>query len=73
MELGKLQEVDIRKVWNHEQYDFSEWLSKPENLEILNDAIGLSLSEVEKEVYVGTYRCDLVGIGLCFMWARKSW
>ncbi|MDT3843370.1 MAG: hypothetical protein LIV11_02155 [Bacillota bacterium] len=62
MELGKLQEVDIREVWSHEQYDFSEWLSKTENLELLNDAIGLTLSEVEKEVYVGAYRCDLVGI-----------
>ena len=62
MKLGKLQEVDIRKLWSHEQYDFSEWLSRPENLEILNDAIGLTLTEVEKEVYVGAYRCDLVGI-----------
>ena len=61
MKLGKLQEVDIRKLWNHEQYDFSEWLSKAENLELLNEAIGLTLSEVEKEVYVGSYRCDLVG------------
>ena len=61
MKLGKLQEVDIRKLWGHEQYDFSEWLSKAENLELLNDAIGLTLSEVEKEVYVGAYRCDLVG------------
>lgn len=22
VKLGKLQEVDIRKVWTHEQYDF---------------------------------------------------
>lgn len=62
MKLGKLQEVDIRKLWSHEQYDFSEWLSKKENLELLNEAIGLTLSEVEKEVYVGAYRCDLVGV-----------
>lgn len=62
MKLEKLQEVDIRTLWNHEQYDFSEWLSKPENLEQLNDVIGLTLSEVEKEVYVGAYRCDLVGV-----------
>ena len=62
MKLGKLQEVDIRKLWSHEQYDFSEWLSKSENLEQLNEVIGLTLSEVEKEVYVGAYRCDLVGV-----------
>ncbi|WP_177197473.1 DUF4268 domain-containing protein [Pseudobutyrivibrio sp. OR37] len=62
MKLGKLNEVDIRKLWSHEQYDFSEWLSKSENLEQLNEVIGLTLSEVEKEVYVGAYRCDLVGV-----------
>ncbi|WP_044959807.1 hypothetical protein [Butyrivibrio sp. WCD2001] len=61
IKLGKLQEVDIRKLWNHEQYDFSEWLSKPENLEQLNEAIGLTLSEVEKEVYVGS--CHAVKSG----------
>lgn len=58
--MGKLVEVDIRKLWEHEQYDFSKWLSDKENLELLNDAIGLSLTEVETEVYVGAYRCDLV-------------
>ena len=59
--MGKLVEVDIRKLWEHEQYDVSKWLSDKENLELLNDAIGLSLTEVETEVYVGAYRCDLVG------------
>ena len=24
MKLGKLKEIDIRKVWAHEQYDFSK-------------------------------------------------
>lgn len=28
MEIGKLKEVEIRKLWQHEQYNFSEWLSK---------------------------------------------
>lgn len=59
--MGKLVEVDIRKLWGHEQYDFSNWLADKENLELLNETIGLTLSEVEKEVYVGAYRCDLVG------------
>ena len=61
VKLGQLEEVDIRELWSHEQYDFSEWLAQKENLELLNKAIGVSLSEVEKEVYVGGYRCDLVG------------
>lgn len=60
MKLGKLKEVDIRELWKHEQYDFSEWLSKEENIEMLGDEVGLTLSDVNKEVFVGAYRCDLV-------------
>ena len=59
VKLGKLQEVDIRKVWTHEQYDFSEWLSKEENIENLNDILGLTLVDISKEAYVGSYRCDI--------------
>lgn len=32
MELGKLEEVDIRKIWAHEQYDFSNWLAEDDNI-----------------------------------------
>ena len=62
MNIGKLKEVDIRNLWKHEQYDFSEWLSHDENIEELNDILGLTLTDVSKEVYVGSYRCDLVAI-----------
>lgn len=60
LELGRLTEVDIRELWKHEQHDFSEWLSKEENIELLNDTIGLTLTDINKEVFVGAYRCDLV-------------
>lgn len=58
--IGKLKEVDVRELWKHEQYDFSNWLAKEENLEYLNDILGLTLTDIDKEVYVGPYRCDLV-------------
>lgn len=58
--IGKLMEVDVRKLWEHEQFDFSNWLAKDSNLEYLNDILGLTLVDVEKEVFVGPYRCDLV-------------
>lgn len=58
--IGKLEEVDVRELWKHEQYDFSNWLAKESNLEYLNDILGLTLTDVNKEVYVGPYRCDLV-------------
>lgn len=59
MAIGKLEEVDIRDLWKHEQYDFSEWLAKKENIENLNEILGLTLVDISKETYVGTYRCDL--------------
>ena len=60
MKLGKLQEVDIRTVWPHEQYDFSKWLAEEENIRELGDALNLSLTDVETEKFVGNYRCDIL-------------
>lgn len=60
--LGRLEEVDIRQLWAHEQYNFSNWLAKEENIELLNETVGLTLTDVDKEVYVGSYRCDLVAV-----------
>ena len=58
--IGTLKEVDIRDLWKHEQYDFSNWLAQEENIEYLNDILGLTLVDVNQEVYVGSYRCDIV-------------
>ena len=58
--LGKLEEVNIRDIWKHEQYDFSNWLSKEENIELLGTEIGLTLTDISKEVFVGGFKCDLV-------------
>lgn len=60
MSIGKLKEIDVRELWKHEQYDFSEWLSKQSNISYLDDILGLTLTDVDREVYVGPYRCDLV-------------
>ena len=59
-EIGRLIEVDVRELWKHEQYDFSNWLVKDSNIEYLNEILGLTLVEVDKEINVGPYRCDIV-------------
>ena len=59
MNIGKLKEVDIRNLWRHEQYDFSDWLSQSENIKLLDDILGLTLTDITKEAYVGSYRCDI--------------
>ena len=58
--IGKLKEIDVRKLWQHEQYDFSAWLAKESNIEYLNGILGLTLTDINKEVFVGPYRCDIV-------------
>ena len=58
--LGKLKEVNIRKVWGHEQYGFSAWLAKDENIKELGDVLGLTLTNIETEKFVGNYRCDIL-------------
>lgn len=62
MKIGTLKEVDIRDLWKHEQYDFSNWLAEEENIAYLNDILGLTLVDVNKEAYVGSYRCDIVAV-----------
>ena len=47
--IGGLVEVDVRELWKHEQYDFSNWLVKDTNLEYLNEILGLTLIDVNKE------------------------
>jgi hypothetical protein len=58
--LGRLESVDVRELWKHEQYDFSAWLAKPENIDYLGDELGLTLTDIKTEAFVGGYRCDIV-------------
>lgn len=57
-DIGKLERVALREVWRHEAYDFTRWLQ--ENIDVLNDALGLSLTNVEREQAAGSFSIDLV-------------
>lgn len=56
--IGSLQKVDLRKVWPHEARDFTPWLA--ENIDVLNSAIDLSLSDVAREQAAGDFSVDLI-------------
>ena len=56
--IGKLQRVDLREVWQHEALDFTTWLE--ENLDVLNDALDITLSSAEREQSAGAFSVDLV-------------
>lgn len=60
MKLGKLEKVDLREVWKHEAYDFSNWLAKPENLELLSDEIGIDILVIQTEASVGNFNVDIL-------------
>ena len=60
MQLFKLEKVDLREVWKHEALDFTNWLAKPENLELLSDEIGIDISLIQTEASVGNFNVDIL-------------
>ena len=60
MEIGSIEEVPIREVWQKEDSHFTPWLSK--NLHELEKVLGIPpITNVETEVDAGRYRCDISG------------
>ncbi len=59
--LGKLERVEnLREIWPEEDRDFTPWLAKEENLELLGEAIGMGLELEAQEKYVGPFRADIL-------------
>jgi hypothetical protein len=58
--IGKLTKVDLRDIWKNEEYDFSSWFAKEENLVQLSDEIGIPIRPLEKEAGVGKYSLDIL-------------
>lgn len=56
--LGRLKHVaDPREVWTSESGDFTPWLA--ENMDVLADELGMTLTVVATEVLVGQFRLDI--------------
>lgn len=58
--LGRLERVGLREVWNGEALDFTPWLAEESNLELLGNAIGIELELESIEKDVGPFRADIV-------------
>jgi hypothetical protein len=56
--IGKLERVPLRQVWEHEAYNFTQWLQ--ENIDVLNTALDLNLVNVDREQAAGSFSIDLV-------------
>src|SRR4051812_50035293 len=49
--IGKIERVPLRDVWRHEAHNLTTWLE--ENIDVLNDALDLNLTNVDREQSAG--------------------
>lgn len=56
--IGRLKRVPLRAVWPHEAIDFTGWLA--DNTDVLQELIGIELTEVRREQSAGSFNVDIV-------------
>lgn len=69
LNLGRLERVDLRGIWENEAQHFTPWLAREENLALLGDTIDIDLELEAQEQDVGPFRRDI----LCKDTANGSW
>ncbi len=62
MKLAIKKNIDLREVWKHEALDFTEWLSKEENLARLSETVGIKIEFLEKQHQTGSFYADILAI-----------
>lgn len=58
-QLGNIQGLELRDIWNHEERDFTPWLAQ--NIDQLSSVIGLNIVVDQIEQKVGKYELDILG------------
>jgi uncharacterized protein DUF4268 len=56
--IGRIERVPLREVWKHEAHNLTTWLE--ENVDVLNDVLGLTLVSAEREQSAGAFNVDLL-------------
>jgi len=59
-ELGTIEPVHPRDVWQDEAEHFTPWLASPQGLSLLSETLGLDLELVSVERRVGSFKADIV-------------
>ena len=59
-DLGRLEKVELRHVWQTEAQDFTPWLALEDNIAQLGQALGLELEVEAVEQSVGPFRADIL-------------
>ena len=57
--LGRIQQVPLREVWQNEASSFTPWLL--ENEDVLSDLLGIDITLERREEAVGRFSLDLIG------------
>ena len=57
-ELGRIELVQVRDVWQDEARDFTPWLK--DNLRLLGEALGMELDALGRETPVGDFALDIL-------------
>ena len=57
--LGKIQPLNLRELWKHEEHDFTPWLA--ENIDQLSAVLGVPIVVDQTEHKVGSYELDILG------------
>ena len=60
MEIGRLEKLDLRTLWRKESTEFTPWLAKEENIQLLSKTIGIELEVQNQEASVGPFRADIL-------------
>ncbi|MBQ3401951.1 MAG: DUF4268 domain-containing protein [Synergistaceae bacterium] len=59
--LGRLEEItDLRTIWQNDSKDFTEWLAKEDNINLLSETTGLEISAEETHSPVGKFSVDIL-------------
>ena len=58
--LGRLERVDLRTIWTIEATEFTPWLARIENLEVLGETLRIDLELEAQEEAVGPFRADIL-------------
>ncbi|MDE0130050.1 MAG: DUF4268 domain-containing protein [Gammaproteobacteria bacterium] len=58
--LGRLTSVELREYWKHEAGQFTPWLAKNENLQLLGETLNVGLELEAQEKAVGRFQADLL-------------
>lgn len=58
--IGRLNKVELKTLWQGEATEFTPWLAKESNINLLAEAIGIELEVISEEKNVGPFRADIL-------------